>query len=30
VLVPVMVKPQSRKEMQRNMTRLKARLEDRT
>jgi uncharacterized protein YndB with AHSA1/START domain len=29
VLVPVLVKPQSRKEMQRNMTRLKARLEDR-
>ncbi|MGC4939960.1 SRPBCC family protein [Kribbella sp. DT2] len=28
ILVPVMVKPQSRKEMQRNMTRLKARLED--
>lgn len=30
VLVPVLVKPQSRKEMQRNMIRLKARLEDRT
>ena len=30
VLVPVLVKPQSRKEMQANMTRLKDRIEDRS